>query len=293
MNLRQLEYFIAVAEEKNFSRAAERLHMSQPPLSQQIKLLEDRLGVRLFDRSRQGAKLTLAGEMLLLRARVIVSDCDSTERIVRRAAEGLEGYIRIGIINSLLHGILPAALHRFRELKPNIEWSLHELLPDKQEQALLNGDIDIGFSCNRTSYGELKSFLAFPQQLVAALPLSHALASRTAIGISDLNSEDLIMLDARSPFIREILTTCRKSGICARIVHTSTDPTVVLSLVGAGLGMSILPANMQGFYRDQVSFISFSAEGLNADVYATMRRDADLTIAEPFRELVTSLVGKT
>lgn len=292
MNLRQLEYFIAVAEEKNFSRAAERLHMSQPPLSQQIKLLEDRLGVRLFDRNRQGAKLTLAGEMLLVRARAIVSDCNSTEQIVRRAAEGLEGFIRIGIINSLLHGILPTALRRFRELKPNIDWSLHELLPDRQEQALLNGDIDIGFSCNRTSYGELKSFLAYPQKLVAALPLTHALASRTAIGIQDINSENLIMLDGRSPLIREILASCRKAGVGTRIVHTSTDPTVVLSLVGAGLGMSILPANMQGFYRDRVSFISFNADGLNADVYATVCRDADLTVAEPFRDLVTSLAGK-
>ncbi|MBC2887439.1 LysR family transcriptional regulator [Ochrobactrum sp. CM-21-5] len=290
MNIRQLEYFIAVAEERNFSRAAERLHMSQPPLSQQIKLLEDTLDVRLFDRSRQGAKLTLAGEVLLVQAKAIVSDCTRIEQVVRRAAEGLEGYIRIGIINSLLHGILPTALRRFRELRPNIEWSLLELLPDKQEQALLNGDIDIGFSCNRTSYGDLTSVLAYPQQLVAASPRSHALASKMVIGINDLKSENLIMLDARSPLTREILATCRKSGFNARIVHTSTDPTVVLSLVGAGLGMSVLPANMQGFYRDQVTFIPFEADGLNANVYATMSRDADLTVAERFLSQVTSLV---
>ena len=126
MDLRQLRYFIAVAEEGNYSRAAERLHISQPPLSQQIKSLEGTLRVTLFERGRHGARLTRAGEALLTRARRIVDDCDSVERQVRRVAEGLEGYLRIGIINSVMYGPLPLTLRQFQLRNPGVEWTLHE-----------------------------------------------------------------------------------------------------------------------------------------------------------------------
>ena len=174
MDIRQLRYFIAVAEEGNFSRAAERLHISQPPLSQQIKSLEASLGVILFERGRLGARLTRAGEALLTRARDIVADLDSTRKMVLRVADGLEGYLRIGIINSVMYGPLPRTMRLFQERNPAVEWTLHEMLPDPQGEALVRGQIDVGFASSATGREELRSIRVYPQPLMAAVPTDDA-----------------------------------------------------------------------------------------------------------------------
>lgn len=286
MDLRQLRYFIAVAEEGNFSRAAERLHISQPPLSQQIMALEDSLHVTLFTRGRHGARLTRAGEALLVRARSIVSDCDSVEKLVRRVADGLEGYIRIGIINSVMYGPLPRTMHLFQKRNPEVEWTLHELLPDQQQDALLAGKIDVGFACSAATRGELRSIRVYPQPLRVALPAGHPLAKRRRVALKALAGDAFVLLNTQSPIIRDVLAACVRDGFQPRVLHESIDPETVLSLVGAGVGVSILPESLSTTPRENVVFVPLDERGVNADLYATTRRDDTLPALERFLALL-------
>ncbi|MEZ0602503.1 LysR substrate-binding domain-containing protein [Paraburkholderia sp. IW21] len=289
MDIRQLRYFIAVAEEGNFSRAAERLHMSQPPLSQQIKALEDSLGVTLFMRGRLGARLTRAGEALLVRARSIVNDCDSVEKLVRRVADGLEGYIRIGIINSVMYGPLPRTMHLFQKRNPEVEWTLHELLPDRQQEALIRGQIDVGFACSSTEHRELRSILIYPQRLVIALSGSHPLAGRRCVTLRELAHDPFVLLNTQSPMIRGILAACVRDGFEPRVLHESADPETVLSLVGAGVGISILPESLSTTPRENVAFVKMDEQVMNADLYATVRLDDSLPALERFLALLAEV----
>ncbi|MDN7143360.1 LysR family transcriptional regulator [Pseudomonas sp. JQ170] len=286
MDIRHLRYFIAVAEERNFSRAAERLHMSQPPLSQQIKILEDLLQAQLFIRGRQGARLTRAGEALLVLARSIVKDCDSAEKLVRRVADGLEGYLRVGIVNSVMYGPLPRTLHLFQTSNPNVDWTLHELLPAQQEDALINGSIDVGFACSASERSELISQLVYPQSLRVAVPVNHALAQRPSIDLADIVGEDFVMLNTQSPMIRDVLTACAKMAPALRILHESTDPAIVLSLVDAGVGISLLPESLASVFRTGVKFVPLADSTFNANLFATRRRDDTLPALERFLEII-------
>ncbi|SAK49898.1 LysR substrate-binding domain-containing protein [Caballeronia ptereochthonis] len=289
MDIRQLRYFISVAEEGNFSRAAERLHISQPPLSQQIKSLEDSLRVTLFVRGRHGARLTRAGEALLVRARSIVSDCDSVEKLLRRVADGLEGYIRIGIINSVMYGPLPRTLRLFQKHNPEVEWTLHELLPDLQQEALVRGQIDVGFACSPTGHRELRSILVYPQPLVVALPDSHPLAGCRCTSLGALSGDPFVLLNTQSPMIRGILAACIREGFQPRVLHESADPETILSLVGAGVGISILPESLSTTPRENVAFVAMDEPAMNADLYATIRRDDSLPALERFLALLTEV----
>lgn len=290
MDIRQLRYFISVAEEGNFSRAAERLHISQPPLSQQIKALEDSLRVTLFVRGRHGARLTRAGEALLVRARSIVSDCDSVEKFVRRVADGLEGYLRIGIINSVMYGPLPRTMHAFQQRHPDVEWTLHELLPDQQADALVRGQIDVGFACNASSRDELKSILVYPQPLVVALGAQHPLAAqRSSLSLSALADESFVLLNTQSPVMRDVLAACMRDGFQPRVLHESIDPETVLSLVGAGVGVSVLPQSLSTTPRENVAFVPIQEQSLSADLYATIRRDDALPALDRFLALLVQV----
>ncbi|CAL8479177.1 LysR substrate-binding domain-containing protein [Caballeronia sp. S22] len=291
MDIRQLRYFISVAEEGNFSRAAERLHISQPPLSQQIKSLEDSLRVTLFVRGRHGARLTRAGEALLVRARSIVGDCDSVEKLLRRVADGLEGYIRIGIINSVMYGPLPRTMHQFQKHNPEVEWTLHELLPDKQQEALVRGQIDVGFACSPTEHRELRSILVYPQPLVVALPDSHPLADCRSVRLRVLSVDRFVLLNTQSPMIRGILAACITEGFQPRVLHESADPETILSLVGAGVGISILPESLSTTPRENVAFVALDEPAMNADLYATVRRDDSLPALERFLALLSEVTN--
>ena len=295
MDIRQLRYFISVAEEGNFSRAAERLHISQPPLSQQIKALEESLRVTLFVRGRHGARLTRAGEALLVRARSIVSDCDSVEKFVRRVADGLEGYLRICIINSVMYGPLPRTMHAFQKHHPAVEWTLHELLPDRQADALMRGQIDVGFACNASSRDELKSILVYPQPMVVALSAQHPLAahrSSLSLSLSALANESFVLLNTQSPVMRDVLAACMRDGFQPRVLHESIDPETVLSLVGAGVGVSVLPQSLSTTPRENVAFVPIKEQSLSADLYATIRRDDVLPALDRFLALLAQVTDE-
>lgn len=273
MDIRQLRYFICVAEEGNFGRAARRLHISQPPLSQQIKALETSLDVTLFVRSRQGTRLTRAGEALLMRARRIVGEFDQVESMVQRVADGREGTVRIGIVSSVMYGPLPRALRVFQARNPGVDWALSELLPHQQIDALLRGAIDVGFARSVTDDDALVSTRVYQEPLVVALSTEHPLAACRGLTLKELSDAAFVLMDTRSPMVRHIIDACVQNRFQPRIVYESVDPQIILSLVGVGAGISVLPRSISSMPREDVVFVPLEEPSLDANLYVTCRRD--------------------
>ncbi|MGO4158406.1 LysR family substrate-binding domain-containing protein [Cupriavidus sp. YAF13] len=233
----------------------------------------------------QASRMLLC-EALLTRARDIVADLDSTRKMVLRVADGLEDYLRIGIINSVMYGPLPRTMRLFQVRNPAVEWTLHEMLPDQQGEALVRGQIDVGFASSATGREELRSIRVDPQPLMAALPAGHPLAASGRIRLKALAAEPFVLLNTQSPVIRSLLAACVRNGFHPRVLHESVDPQTVLSLVGAGVGVSALPRSLSGAPREDVAFLTLDEPGLAADLYATVRRDHGLPALDPFLTLL-------
>lgn len=194
MELRHLRYFAAVAEEKSFSKAAERLFISQPPLSRQIKQLEEEMGVVLIDRDQRPLKLTEAGVFFYEHATQILKKSDNLRAMTMR--KGIfDGSLNIGFVASILYGTLPRVISRFRKVHPNIEIKLHELNSWQQTQALTNGKIDVGFGRLFFEDASVRRILLREESLVVAVPIDHHIMQqkRSSITIADLAHENLLL----------------------------------------------------------------------------------------------------
>ncbi len=273
MNIRQLRYFICVAEEASFGRAAAKLHISQPPLSQQIKALEKDLQAELFVRGRHGARLTRAGQALLDRARALIADFEELSPMVQRVARGLEGTLYIGIINSVMYGPLPSALRTFSMENPAIEWSLEELLPHQQFEALLHHRIDVGFSRHMSGMPGLSCVRIYCEGLAVALPQGHPLGKAERLTLKELSDEPFVCMSTQSPVMDSIVQRCLQNQFQPHIIYESADPQTLLRLVQAQIGISILPQSVSGSAPEGVRLIPLCEEGLNADLYAAYRTD--------------------
>ena len=193
MELRLLRYFIAVAEELSFNRAAQRLHMTQPPLSNQIKQLEEELGVLLFVRTNRGVRMTEAGEALLEEARRILVQLEQTTRVVQRVGHGEVGRLTLGFVPSASNEVLPPILRTFRNRYPDVELFLREMRPDRVVQRLHDQQIDAGFLYLPLDDASLNIECVSREPLVLALPESHPLAARPRVELQALAEEPFIL----------------------------------------------------------------------------------------------------
>jgi DNA-binding transcriptional LysR family regulator len=193
MELRHLRYFVAVAEELHFNRAAERLHMAQPPLSQQIKQLETELGVELFHRrTKRQVQLTEAGQVLLQAAYSILAQLDQAVCETQRAGRGETGSLTIGFTSSVVYDVLPAILHQFRQHFPQVDLVLQELTTTQQEEALQNQRIEVGFCHPPIKDTSLVSETIRLEPLVVVLPATHPLATEPTLSLCSLADEPFI-----------------------------------------------------------------------------------------------------
>ncbi|HVY47011.1 MAG TPA: LysR substrate-binding domain-containing protein [Minicystis sp.] len=256
VELRHLRYFLAVAEERHFGRAAKRLRIAQPPLSRQIQALEAELRVALFDRGHRRIELTTAGEAFLTHARRIFDAVDLAVDEAQRAAAGKVGRIAIGYPSSVAFSGLPELLRAFRARSPGVEVALRELPPQEQVEALLGRRIDVGFIRGAVD-GELASRRVRSEPLLLALPKGHALAAR-ARGAVDLG------LCAREPFVcfprhrgaaffDQLMRVCHDAGFTPRIVQEAPQLDIV-SLVAGGFGVAIVPGSLKKAKRPGVVF---------------------------------------
>jgi DNA-binding transcriptional LysR family regulator len=250
MELRHLRYFVAVAEERHFGRAAARLRMAQPPLSRQIQALEAELGFVLFERTRRQVDLTSAGATLLAHARGIFEAVELAIHEARRASRGESGRIVVAYPSTFAYSGLPELVRAFLAKFPSVELVLRELAPQQQLDALRAGRVDVGFVRAPVDEPGLTTELVRSEPLVAALPSGHPLAARKAIPLALLAKDPFVLFPrVRGPaYFDHLLRLCHDAGFTPRIVQEAPQLDIV-SLVAAGLGVSILPASIRKIRR--------------------------------------------
>ncbi len=245
MELKQLRYFIAVAEEKHFGRAAQKLHRSQPPVSTQVKALEHELGVDLIKRTTRSVELTPAGEVFLEKAKRVLEVAEDARVSVGRAAQGRVGHLTIGFVSSAALSLLPLALQKFREAYPDVTLNLRELTSAEQRTALSRGDIDVGLVRLPMNTGGLSALNVLEEPLLVALPAGHALAGEETVTLAALADVPLISFPEHlvPGAHAHLMTLFAEEGHTPNIVQEAVHLQTIVSLVASGLGASVLPAS--------------------------------------------------
>ncbi|HEY9728155.1 MAG TPA: LysR family transcriptional regulator [Chroococcales cyanobacterium] len=294
MELRHLRYFIVLAEELNFTRAAERLRIAQPPLSQQIRSLEDELGLQLFDRRQRPLQLTPAGRVFLEQARQIFTQVEQAIGSAQRASRGENGRIVVGINTSIANSVLPAILRTFRDRFPNVELVLHELVSYQQLQELRDRQIDVGFVNLHhlqkiDENDDTLSFISILQEpFVIVLPESHPLAGQPQVSLAALADEVFILPPPHLPsgLYCQIVSLCQRVGFSPNVRQEATWMSTVLSLVAGGVGISLLPANAKNLQRIGVVFRFIQEQSPIFQTAMVWRRSDASVILHNFLEVV-------
>jgi len=243
MDLRQLKYFVTVAEELSFVRAAQRLHMSQPPLSQQIKALEEDLGVELLFRTRREVKLTDAGRVFLAESRELLEKAQAVAHRTRQAAGGEHATLRVGMATSALFHVLPHLLDRMRAQLPSVSLTVTDMNSDEQVRSLAVDRIDLGFIHARPDTRGLARCNVVTDSFAVALPATHALAGKAELSLRDLQDDAMVAFsrDHAPALFDALIASCQQESFSPRIAHVARHPASLLQMVQLGLGVSIVP----------------------------------------------------
>jgi DNA-binding transcriptional LysR family regulator len=287
MELRHLRYFVVVAEELHFRRAAERLHMSQPPLSQQIRQLEEEVGATLLLRNQRRVELTAAGQAFFIRAREILDAVEDAARQARRVQRGEVGRLAVGFVGSAMYSFVPELLRTFRDHAPDITLRLNELGTSEQLRQLEDGRLDVGFVRVPRARPELRIETVVEEPVVAALPDAHPLATHPLLKLADLEGEPLVLLTrAGAPGLREALAPAiDRLGGEERIVQEVTETQTVVGLVAAGVGVSLVPESMRALERAGVTYRPLDGEAPKVRLTMAWRAADDSAVLNRFLEM--------
>ena len=273
MELRHLRYFVAVAEECNFTRAAKRLHIAQPPLSRQIQQLEESLGVLLFERNARPLKLTDAGRFFYSHAMQLLAQSAELEAMTKRVGK-IERNLSLGFVGSTLYGMLPKIIRRYRNENPAVELSLHELSTMDQIKALKEGRIDIGFGRIRHEDASIRRIVLREERMIVALPLGHSLSlSKPVLSLHDLIGETLIIFPKlpRPSYADQVLAAFHDRALKPKRIYETRELQIALGLVAAGEGISIVPSSVHGLKRDDVSYMELDDPNLVSPIILSTR----------------------
>ncbi|ALL36114.1 LysR family transcriptional regulator [Serratia marcescens] len=273
VELRHLRYFIAVAEEQNFSRAAERLHISQPPLSRQIQQLEASLGVRLFKRGSRPLVLTAAGRFLYGHALQFLAQSIELKTMTQRVGQ-VERPLSLGFVASTLYDILPQLIRRFRTAHPEVGLSLHEMTTLEQTRALKEGKIDVGFGRIRHEDMHIRRIILREEPLMAALAADHPLARSEGLTLRALQAETLIVYPQtpRPSFADQVLATFRDRALVPRKIMEVRELQVALGLVAAGEGIALVPHCLHSLKRPDVVYNALNEQRLVSPIIMSIRQ---------------------
>lgn len=255
MELRHLEGFVAVAEELHFGRAAARLHMAQPPLSQQIKLLERDLGAVLFERSTRSVRLTSAGEALLGPAREVLAAAGTARWSVRAAAKGEVGRVSIGFAGASAYDALPRLAQAVNSALPGIELILRsQTYSGEALSQIASGDLDLGFVAVKER-PDISMRVVSREELMVALPINHPLAERESVDAADLADEWFVSFPAShgSAIYEATVRVCHEAGFSPRVAQEAPDAYNLLALVGAGVGVALVVRSSEHIHLEHVS----------------------------------------
>lgn len=272
MELRHLRYFCTVAETLNLTAAAERLHMSQPPLSRQIKQLENEVGAELFERSARGLRLTPTGQFFHQHALQILEKVDVTLESTRRMARSRRSLFGIGFVPSVFYGQLPLLVRDLRQ-KDDVEMTLAELTTVQQIQALKAGRIDMGFGRLRIDDADVEQEVLFDEPLMAALPSGHPLEGTTPT-LEELARYPLILFPAkpRPSMADMVLGLFRRKGLRVEVVQEANELQTALGLVHSEIGISLVPEQVKRVQRDGISYVYLDDRSITTPVICSRRR---------------------
>lgn len=293
MELRHLRYFVAVAEELHFGRAAERLHIAQPPLSQQIKGLEEELGVKLFERTRRKVELTHVGRLFLDEARLTLKQAERAKRIAVEAERGVRGCLRIAFVTSASYSILPIVIRRFRQQNPFIDLELKEMIPCSQLKALEGGEIDAGILRPPVDNKCMVMDTILEEPLVVALPAGHPRAGQKAVGLKSLEEDAFVMFPRQhGPGMNDIIMqACHDAGFVPNISYEPNEMQTILAYVAGGLGIALVPQSLSCFHPGAIVYRPLRGSRVRLEL-SLLRRTADQSAPLEKFHALCSAVGE-
>ncbi len=293
MNLQRLRYFLAVADELHFGRAAERLHMAQPPLSQQIRLLESELGVQLFDRTTRRVSLTAAGAVLRTEAERVVVAADSAERVMEEFRSGEGGLLRLAFVDSASFEVMPRYLRAFRQRWPKVDHDLQIMSSANQTDALLAGQIDLGISRTSPADERIHASKFLDEPLYLAVGPDHRLTGKTRVSVAKIDASSLIGFDRRlSPTLHEQLQQLfTNAGSSYDPAIEATEYTTILGLVSSGEGSAIVPNGVRTFHPEGVTYVKISDAGAEMAMHVIRRSDEPLRVVVQAEHVIGELFG--
>jgi DNA-binding transcriptional LysR family regulator len=284
IDLRHLRYFLAVAEELHFGHAAQRLHMAQPPLSQQIRRLEQEIGYPLFLRSSRSVKLTPAGKALLDRARRTLQRVDEDLEAVRSVARGEVGVLKVGFVGSAMLTSLPAILRGYRRLYSRVQLHLNELHTSQLIEALREGSVDVAVARDAGRPLDMHVEQVLVEPLVAVVPKKHPLARLASIPVSRLREEPFVFFPRSSGNYawENTMRVCVEQGFQPNIVQEAPQWLTIVRLVGSGLGVTIAPASVQKIVVPGVVCRKLSPAGGTTSIDLVYRLDQSSPLVHAF-----------
>ncbi len=292
MDLRHVRYFIAVAEEKHLGHAATKLHISQPPLTRQIKHLEEELGVLLFDRTPKGMELTEAGELFLVEARNIQSVVEQATERTQRAGQGKLGRLDIAIFGSAVLDTIPKLLLAFKNTYPDVKVALHTMEKGKQIEALRQRRINIGFNRILSLSDDIESKLVTTERLLIAINSANPLSKRKVIPFNMLNDQPLVLFpsSSRPNFVDKTLDLCNKAGFTPQVSQVVGDAVTAIALVASGFGICLVPESATSLTLPGVVYrpISGFSKPLCVDLSCIYRANDQSPILLAFLETIDS-----
>ncbi len=294
LDFRRLYYFVVVAEELHFTRAAERLHIAQPPLSYQIQQLERELGVQLFNRTRHQVQLTEAGQVLLEAARRILGQVEQTVYAVRRVGQGEVGFLTIGFIPSASNNILPLVLQTFHQRFPDVQLFLKEMTPDQIVRGLHEQQIDVGILYLPLDDSELNTQAILREPLLAVLPIAHVQATLPGVALHTLADEHFIVHSryvAVPGLFSHIMEACRQAGFIPKVVEQAWLMQTIIGLVGANMGIALVPASVRNLHREGVIYKPLLDVSTEVAMGVISRRDEEMPVLQRFLQVVDEVAA--
>lgn len=291
MEFRHLRYFLVLAEELNFSRAAERLHMTQPPLTRQIQQLEDGLGVQLFLRTPRGLTLTEAGLAFHEEAKKLQFLADQAVARTRQASRGELGRIDIGMFGSAIFNVIPTLLANFRRSHPQVTVSLHTMTKTQQIEALRERRLTVGFNRVLPDVPDLAVETVLREGLAVALREDHPLAVRSRIAVEELAERPLLLYPniARPGFADTVVGLCRDAGFSPLVAMEVEDNVTAIALVSSGLGLCVVPQSATSFTLPGVVYRTLHAPGAFIELNCIYRKDDPAPALQAFLQHVRQL----
>ncbi len=291
IELRHLKYFLSVAEELHFKKAADKLFISQPGLSRQIKQMEDELNVKLFERCNRKVKLTKAGEYFKKEIKGIFHNLDDVINRTKLLNNGVEGNLKLGYVGSAIQKVIPNLLLRFRETHPNVLINLTEIENKKQIEALLNNEIDIGFVRMERVPRGLKLMPSLEETFSLVLSQNHKINESNFKDLSQLKNEHFILFDSSysESYYEKVMNIFDDAGFTPLVSHTTVNASSIYRLVENNFGVSIVPTSLKFGYNMKIKFIELK----NITQRTTLKIVWNVNNTNPILKRFLSLIGKS